>query len=79
MTSVLFFLPTVLIICDKLIEKTTMKVHFYKEGEKNEQLLKTNKVKKASTFVLTTSILMSNVYPAFADTNTLKMRLYMLN
>lgn len=40
MTSVLFFLPTVLIICDKLIEKTTMKVHFYKEGEKNEQLCK---------------------------------------
>lgn len=34
--------------------------------------VKTNKVKKASTFVLTTSILMSNVYPAFADTNTSK-------
>ena len=40
MISVLFFLPTVLIICDKLIEKTTMKTHFYKEGEKNEQLCK---------------------------------------
>ena len=38
--QVLFFLPTVLIICDKLIEKTTMKTHFYKEGEKNEQLCK---------------------------------------
>ena len=34
--------------------------------------VKTKKVKKASTFVLTTSILMSNVYPAFADTNTSK-------
>lgn len=34
--------------------------------------VKTKNVKKASTFVLTTSILMSNVYPAFADTNTSK-------
>ena len=34
--------------------------------------LKTKNVKKASTFVLTTSILMSNVYPVFADTNTSK-------
>lgn len=40
MISVLFFLPTVLIICDKLIETTTIKAHFYKEGEKNEQLFK---------------------------------------
>ena len=40
MISVLFFLPTILIICDKLIEKTTMKTYFYKEGEKNEQLCK---------------------------------------
>ena len=34
--------------------------------------VKTKNVKKASTFVLTTSILMSNVYPVFADTNTSK-------
>ena len=34
--------------------------------------VKTKKVKKASTFVLTTSILMGSVYPAFADTNTSK-------
>ena len=35
-TSVLFFLPTVLVLCDKLIEKTTIKAQFYKEGDKNE-------------------------------------------
>ena len=35
-TSVLFFLPTVLVLCDKLIEKTTIKSQFYKEGDKNE-------------------------------------------
>ena len=34
--------------------------------------VKTKNVKKASTFVLTTSILMGSVYPAFADTNTSK-------
>ena len=34
--------------------------------------VKTKKVKKASTFVLTTSILMGSVYSAFADTNTSK-------
>lgn len=34
--------------------------------------VKTKNVKKASTFVLTTSILMSNVYPIFAYTNTSK-------
>lgn len=34
--SVLFFLPTVLVLCDKLIEKTTIKAQFYKEGDKNE-------------------------------------------
>ena len=34
--------------------------------------VKTKNVKKASTFVLTTSILMGSVYPAFADTNTYK-------
>ena len=32
--------------------------------------VKTKSVKKASTFVLTTSILMGSVYSAFADTNT---------
>jgi len=29
---VLFFLPTVLVLCDKLIEKTTIKSNFFKEG-----------------------------------------------
>lgn len=36
--SVLFFLPTVLILFDKLIEKTTMKASFYTEGVKHEEL-----------------------------------------
>ena len=31
-TLVLFFLPTVFILCDKLIEKTTIKSNFFKEG-----------------------------------------------
>jgi len=31
-TLVLFFLPTVLVLCDKLIEKTTIKSNFFKEG-----------------------------------------------
>lgn len=39
MVSVLFFLPSVLILCDRLIEKTTMKTSFYKEEVKHEQLL----------------------------------------
>ena len=69
MISVLFFLPTVLIICDKLIEKTTMKTHSSIRREKKmSNYVKTKNVKKASTFVLTTSILMGSVYPAFADT-----------
>ena len=34
--SVLFFLPTILVLCDKLIEKTTLKAKFYKEGISNE-------------------------------------------
>lgn len=34
--SVLFFLPTLLILCDKIIEKTTLKSKFYEKGEKNE-------------------------------------------
>ena len=31
-TLVLFFLPTVFILCDKLVEKTTIKSNFFKEG-----------------------------------------------
>ena len=38
MISVLFFLPTILILCDKLIEKTTSKTSFYKGEVKYEKL-----------------------------------------
>lgn len=38
MISVFFFLPTVLILCDRLIEKTTLKTNFYKGEVKHEKL-----------------------------------------
>lgn len=38
MISVLFFLPTILILCDRLIEKTTLKTSFYKGEVKYEKL-----------------------------------------
>ena len=37
MISVFFFLPTILILCDRLIEKTTLKTSFYKGEEKYEK------------------------------------------
>ena len=37
MISVFFFLPTILILCDRLIETTTLKTSFYKGEEKYEK------------------------------------------
>ncbi|MGL5312094.1 MAG: efflux RND transporter permease subunit [Peptostreptococcaceae bacterium] len=36
MLSVLFFLPTFMVLCDKLIEKTTKNADFFKGGTQNE-------------------------------------------